>query len=911
MALTRTSPLLARPGERRLDLKRAAGWPLPISRSVVIFAHDLSAALASLVLAFLLRESGQLIWADVGFLVHAPLFLALAGASFLAFGLHRRIWGCTSIGDLGAVIKAATWAVLLFVAICLAADRMTAVPRGIWIIQWLILVVLLCGTRLAYRFAKIKGRARLGACAPKTRDVPVLLYGCGPLASLYVGAVQSTPASSVRVVGIIDDAGTPRGRYVHDVPVLGAPQDLDRIVADLAVQGIHPQRLVMTRTADGLSPEARLFAEHCRTRHGVELHFLPDMLGVPAGAPAGELARPPSACDRAYFRARRPVEVSVCVLALLMLMPLIGLIALVVLMDQGRPVLLRQVRPGRSMRRFTLYRFRTMRGACAARGIPLPEPERASLIGRVLRRTRLDRLPQLCNVLRGEMSLIGPRPLPPHDLPDRFAERSAIRPGITGWAQVNGGAQLSVEDQIALDAWYVRNAGPLLDLRIVCRTLKMMALGEGLDRLEPEPARPDQTGRQRLLVVNRFFHPDTSATSQLLTDLVDALDARGFTVTVLAGRHSYVNTGAVLPARAWRAGIEVRRVRHTGFGRFSVPGRTLDGATFAASAFLALLIRARPGDVILAKTDPPLISVLAWLAARLTGARLVNWCQDLFPETAAALGLPFARGPVAGALCALRNASLRGAEMNVALCPGMAARLAAQGVPQERLTVIPNWADGALIRPLAPQGNPLRAAWGLGERFVIGYSGNLGCAHAVDPLVELITLLEDEPELVFLFIGAGSGYRTLRVAVAARRLENVVFRPYQDRAQLPLSLTAPDLHLVTLRPEWEGLVMPSKLYGALAAGRPVAFIGDPEGDAARIVQGGPGLVARPDRMPALAAEIRALRRDPARLARMGAAARRAYDACPRDASLEAWTRCLRAAALSAAARPLPQPVAAE
>jgi hypothetical protein len=392
---------------------------------------------------------------------------------------------------------------------------------------------------------------------------------------------------------------------------------------------------------------------------------------------------------------------------------------------------------------------------------------------------------------------------------------------------------------------------------------------------------------------------------------VDALDARGFSITVLAGRHNYLNTGAVLPAHAWRAGIEVRRVWHTGFGRFSLPGRTLDGATFAASAFLALLARARPGDVILAKTDPPLLSVVAWLAARLTGARLVNWCQDLFPEAAAAMGLSFARGPVGRALCALRNASLRGAETNVALCPGMAARLAAQGVPRERLTVIPNWADGELIRPRAPQHNPLRAAWGLGERFVIGYSGNLGCAHPVDPVIELMTALADEPGLVFLFIGAGSGYRTLRTAIAGRGLENVVFRPYQERAQLPLSLTAPDVHLVTLRPEWEGLVMPSKLYGALAAGRPVVFIGDPDGDVARIVRAGPGLVASPQAMPTLAAEIRALRRDPARLAQIGDAARCAYEACTRDASLDAWTRCLRAAAAPAAARPLPQAVAAK
>jgi hypothetical protein len=111
MALTTTSPLLARPATRRVDPKGVARWPLPpISRSAVIFAHDLSAALASLVLAFLLREGGHGIWADAQSLVYAaPLFLALAGTSFLTFGLHRSIWSYTSIGDLSAIVKASSW----------------------------------------------------------------------------------------------------------------------------------------------------------------------------------------------------------------------------------------------------------------------------------------------------------------------------------------------------------------------------------------------------------------------------------------------------------------------------------------------------------------------------------------------------------------------------------------------------------------------------------------------------------------------------------------------------------------------------------------------------------------------------------------------------------------------------------
>jgi lipopolysaccharide/colanic/teichoic acid biosynthesis glycosyltransferase len=517
MALTTTSPLLARPAKGRVDRQDAARWPLPsISRSVVIFAHDLSAALASLVLAFLLRDSGHGIFADARCLAYAvPLFLALAGASFLIFGLHRSIWSYTSISDLSAIVKASTWAILAFVVIGLAVDRMTEVPRAVWVNQWLILIVLLCGTRLAYRFARSTARrARAAALrTPITPDVPVLLYGCGPMASLFVGAVQSTPATNMRVVGILDDSGIPRGRCVHDVPVLGAPTDLDRIVAELAVQGIQPQRLVMTRPADGLSPEVRAFAEHCRARYGLESHFLPDMLGVAAGEIARGATRTASSCERAYFRARRPVEVSVSLLALLLLMPLLALIALAVLVDQGRPILFRQLRPGRGMRPFTLYKFRTMRASCDRHGVALPDPERISLVGRALRRTRLDELPQLFNVVLGDMSFIGPRPLLTRDQPDWVTERIAVRPGITGWAQVHGGQRLSIEEKIALDTWYVRNAGPWVDLRIVCRTLTMMVLGKELNRLELDQARASEAERQRLLVVNRFFDPDPSATT--------------------------------------------------------------------------------------------------------------------------------------------------------------------------------------------------------------------------------------------------------------------------------------------------------------------------------------------------------------------------------------------------------------
>jgi len=242
----------------------------------------------------------------------------------------------------------------------------------------------------------------------------------------------------------------------------------------------------------------------------------------------------------------------------------------------------------------------------------------------------------------------------------------------------------------------------------------------------------------------------------------------------------------------------------------------------------------------------------------------------------------------------------------------MARRLQAEGIAADRIAVIHNWADGARIRPLAREQNRLRRQWGLGDRFVIGYSGNLGRMHEVETLVELIDLLADEPELAFLLVGAGAGYERLRRRAGERDLGNVMLRPYQPPARLPESLTLPDLHVVSLRPDCEGLVMPSKLYGVLAAGRPVLAIGDPAGDVARLVRAhDAGLIVAPGAAAAAAAAIRALAADPARQAGLGANARAAYErAYSREASLAAWSRCLRPLLLPAA-RPLPEAVAAE
>ena len=159
----------------------------------------------------------------------------------------------------------------------------------------------------------------------------------------------------------------------------------------------------------------------------------------------------------------------------------------------------------------------------------------------------------------------------------------------------------------------------------------------------------------RVIFLNRYFYPDHSATSQMLSDLAFFLAGAGHEVCVVTSCQRYDDAAAGLPLRERIDGVEVHRVRTTRFGRDNLVGRAADYATFYLAAGWRLWRIARAGDVIVAKTDPPLISVVAWLIARWRGARLVNWVQDVFPEVAEALGVRALAGPQAGLLRRLRN----------------------------------------------------------------------------------------------------------------------------------------------------------------------------------------------------------------------------------------------------------------
>ncbi len=214
-----------------------------------------------------------------------------------------------------------------------------------------------------------------------------------------------------------------------------------------------------------------------RARDGVVSAASPLLALAPAGSHRAARPRSP------YFAVKRGVDVVVAALALLILSPLLLVIALLVWATLGRPVIFRQVRPGRGERLFTLYKFRTMRDLRLLDGRLLPDAQRLTRLGRWLRSTSLDELPELVNVLKGEMSLIGPRPLLPDYLPLYSPEqrrRHEVRPGLTGWAQVNGRNAITWAEKFALDVYYVDHVSARLDLEIVLRTLGCLLRREGI-----------------------------------------------------------------------------------------------------------------------------------------------------------------------------------------------------------------------------------------------------------------------------------------------------------------------------------------------------------------------------------------------------------------------------------------------
>jgi len=392
-------------------------------------------------------------------------------------------------------------------------------------------------------------------------------------------------------------------------------------------------------------------------------------------------------------------------------------------------------------------------------------------------------------------------------------------------------------------------------------------------------ALPATVARPHALVFNQYYWPGVEATANLLTELCEAL-ADEYDVTVITGRLlGYEDE----PGYERRNGVEIIRVHSTAFDRAPLHRRAANYFTYLGRALLRGVRAERP-DIVLCMTDPPMIGDVALLVARRFRVPLLVISQDVFPEIA--VELRRLTNPVlVGSLRVLTSVYLRRADRVVAIGETMKRRLEAKGADPTRVRVIPNWTDTRVLAP-RPRDNAWAHEYDLVGRFVLMHSGNVGHAQDLETLVRALTFLRDLADLRVVVIGSGARHAEL-VALAERLEVDVLFLPYQPAPRLAESLSAADMHIVGLGRGLAGFVVPSRMYGILAVGRPVLVAADDDSETARIAREVDcGVVVTPGRPELLAQAVRAAHDGEFDLAGMGRRARAYAEAeAERDVAL--------------------------
>jgi len=329
-----------------------------------------------------------------------------------------------------------------------------------------------------------------------------------------------------------------------------------------------------------------------------------------------------------------------------------------------------------------------------------------------------------------------------------------------------------------------------------------------------------------LSVITQFFPPDFAATGQLIEELVKHLSFQGLDVKVFTGQPAYAFTNNTAPKYEEYSLLKIKRSRSTQWGNTRIRSKALNGVLFTLRAALHLLKNCRRRDLVLLTTAPPFLPVLGYLANRLLGMKYVCLLYDLYPDIAVELGVVANQHWIAKAWREVNRRVWRRAESLIVLSEAMKQRVVNHCPDIEnKVHVIHSWANH--IVPIPKQENWFAKQHGLVEPFTVLYSGNMGRCHDIDTIFNAMVKLRDYP-IKFVCIGNGAKREDLIEKVKQNSLDNVLFLPYQDREDLPYSLTACDLSLVSVSPGMESLVAPSKLYSALASGRPIAAICPPQ-----------------------------------------------------------------------------------
>jgi lipopolysaccharide/colanic/teichoic acid biosynthesis glycosyltransferase len=413
--------------------------------------------------------------------------LVFSVVAFQATGVSDTIPRYISAGDLACIAKAVLGGQVMTAIALFTVNRLDGIPRSVPAIQ----ALLLGGGLVAYRLSvRLTERRRAQRARPKNAaSENVILIGLNECSVLVMKFLKAQAPEGWRFIALLDEETRWAGRLVEGVPVFGPLAQLETAIEEFATHGVRTDRVMVGGKAADLSEAKVAEIRRVCARRDLDLVFMPQLFEVraarrerhaaDAGASLPQSHRPlPDVPLSPYLCSKRIFDAASAAILLLWLLPVLTIAAFVVLLDVGSPILFWQQRVGRGGRQLHIYKLRTLRPPFDRKDRRIGEEHRLSRIGKLLRRVRIDELPQLLNVLVGDMSLIGPRPLLSQDQPPNAAIRLTVRPGITGWAQVNGGARLSASEKEALDVWYIRNACLLLDLRIIAMTLLSLVRGD-------------------------------------------------------------------------------------------------------------------------------------------------------------------------------------------------------------------------------------------------------------------------------------------------------------------------------------------------------------------------------------------------------------------------------------------------
>ena len=338
--------------------------------------------------------------------------------------------------------------------------------------------------------------------------------------------------------------------------------------------------------------------------------------------------------------------------------------------------------------------------------------------------------------------------------------------------------------------------------------------------------------RKHFVFISQVYVPDPAAVGQHLADAAEELARRGHDVTVYTSRSGYDDPSLTYPAKETIRGVMVRRLPLSSFGKGSILVRVIGGLAFVGQAALRGVLR-RKVDAVVVSTSPPMASIGALVIAALRRARVKYWVMDLNPDQVVALGVARPDSLSVRAFEWLNRRILGRADDVVVLDRFMAERVRRKLEIGSRLTVLPPWPAEDPPEPVRHEENPFRRKHIPGEKVVLMYSGNHGPSNPLATILEAAKRVSDDPRLEFMFIGGGIGKREVDEANSP----NIVSLPYQPQSELRHSLGAADVHIVTVGDAIPGIVHPSKVYGAMAAGRPILLVGPAENHVADILAG--------------------------------------------------------------------------